>query len=117
MEGLRAPDPLQYPFDVPDGPYIWHCGVREEIDAAHLEDPFELRVAGRVPVLAIGSNSSPSQLSRKFTDPSFNDPKSPDSRILVYRARVPDMDIVYAAHIASYGSLPATIMSKPGCIS
>ena len=117
MEGLRAPDPLQYPFDVPDGPYIWHRGVRAEIDATHLEDPFELRVAGRVPVLAIGSNSSPSQLSRKFTDPSFSDPKSPDSRILVYTARVPDMDIVYAAHIASYGSLPATIMSKPGCIS
>lgn len=72
-------------------------------------------MAGRVPVLAIGSNSSPSQLDRKFTAPIFKDSRSPEGTILVYRARVPNIDIVYAAHIASYGSLPATIMANTEC--
>jgi hypothetical protein len=60
-------------------------------------------------VLAIGSNGAPSQLASKFGI-------CPEG-IPVTRAVLHDRAVVYSAHFAIYGSLPATLMHAPGCRS
>jgi hypothetical protein len=70
--------------------------------------------AERHPVLAIGSNAAPSQLTRKFNDKRFTDPATPEGSIPVFTAVVEGVDVVYGAHVASYGSLPATLLDTPG---
>ena len=94
---------LSYPFEIPSRSYVV-AGVRyEELpDGAPLPD-----VAGRHPVLALGSNQSPQQLIRKFKDRGLGP-------IPVVRGRLHDFDIVYAAHVAAYGSIPATLRHCPG---
>ncbi len=64
-------------------------------------------VSGRRPVLAVGSNQSPEQLIRKFNGSNLGP-------IPVIRARLKDFDIVYSPHVASYGSIPATLRHSPG---
>jgi hypothetical protein len=105
------PDPLEYPFDVPPQSFLWSAGQVELLGASVALG--EMTV-GRQPVLAIGSNASPSQLSRKFGGKLFADPASPDGIIPVLRAVVDGVDVVYGAHLASYGSLPATLLDTPG---
>ena len=61
---------------------------------------------GRTPVIGYGSNQSPEQLRRKF-----GENRSP---IPVQRAWLDDHDVVYSAHFASYGSLPAALRHVPG---
>ena len=94
---------LSYPFEIPSRSYVV-AGVRykELPDGAPLPD-----VAGRHPVLALGSNQSPQQLIRKFKDRGLGP-------IPVVRGRLHDFDIVYAAHVAAYGSIPATLRHCPG---
>ncbi len=53
----------------------------------------------RTPILSVGSNRSPYQLKRKFS--MFQD-------ICVTPATLYDSDIVYAASVSAYGSMPAT---------
>jgi len=53
----------------------------------------------RTPILSVGSNRSPYQLKRKF---------SLDQNICVTPAVLYDSDIVYAASLSAYGSMPAT---------
>ena len=53
----------------------------------------------RIPILSVGSNRSPYQLKRKF---------SLDQDICVTPATLFDSDVVYAASLSSYGSMPAT---------
>ena len=53
----------------------------------------------RIPILSVGSNRSPYQLKRKF---------SLDQDICVTPATLYDSDVVYAASLSSYGSMPAT---------
>lgn len=62
----------------------------------------------RTPVLAIGSNQSPIRLNQKFGH---------DARhtIPVQRAALADFDVVYSAHIAAYGSVPAMLQAATGC--
>lgn len=62
--------------------------------------------AGRTPVIATGSNRSFEQLARKFGD-------DPDG-VPTERARLADFDVVYAAHITRYGSIPATLQHVAG---
>jgi hypothetical protein len=104
-------DPLHYPFDVPAHSFLWSTG-RAETDST--VGPVDQLTVGRHPVLAIGSNASPAQLTRKFSDERFADPASPDGCIPVLRATVNDVDVVYGAHLAWYGSLPATLLDTPG---
>ena len=86
-----------YPYAIPDGSYTWRGGAVA---------PFEPESRGnRTPVLAIGSNQSPEQLSRKFGGAG---------EIPVQRARLADFDIYYSAHISSYGSVPAMLQHAPG---
>lgn len=88
-----------YPYDIPDRSYHWHGGQFSEFDPA--------KTAGRAPVLAVGSNQSPEQLSRKFGHIE-------DWEIPVQRCRLTGFDVVYSAHIARYGSVPAMLQSAPG---
>jgi hypothetical protein len=65
---------------------------------------------GRVPVLAVGSNAAPRHLEAKFG--ALDGAQA----IPVERARLFDFDSVYSAHIASYGSIPATLIPSPGTV-
>jgi hypothetical protein len=88
-----------YPYALPEESYVWDNDVVHPFDSS-------LR-AGRTPVLAVGSNQAPEQLTRKFG----RDAVAP---IPVQRCHVRDFDVVYAAHIARYGSVPAMLQASPG---
>ncbi|HET6954131.1 MAG TPA: hypothetical protein VFI47_27445 [Acidimicrobiales bacterium] len=141
MPGRAAPrvlDPLEYPFDVPRAGYVWQAGAggrasnlapdvaaaRAAARAAAPPAPAAGRPAGRggepagrTAVLAIGSNASPTQLDRKFAAAAFADPATPEGRIPVVPATVPDVDVVYAARVAHYGAVPATLAPSPGTVA
>lgn len=86
-----------YPYPIPEGSYLWCGGAVAPFDPRSRE--------GRTPVLAVGSNQSPQQLTRKFGG---------SGEIPVQRARLRDFDIYYSAHITSYGSVPAMLQRAPG---
>lgn len=86
-----------YPYAIPGHSYVWQGGGVVPFDAAARR--------GRLPVLAVGSNQSPRQLTRKFGD---------QGEIPVQRARLADFDIFYSAHITAYGSVPAMLQRSPG---
>ena len=65
------------------------------------------RFAGRVPVIAHGSNRSPAQLARKFGE---------EAEIPVSRAWLHDHDVVYSAHVTRYGSIAANVQHTHGAI-
>jgi hypothetical protein len=104
-------DPLQYPFDVPTRSFLWKAGRDEPLPSSWAVDELTRQ---RHAVLAIGSNASPTQLTRKFRDNRFMDPATPNGRIPVLTATVDEVDVVYGAHVASYGALPATLLDTPG---
>ena len=91
---------LNYPQSYPAYDFVLDNG-----SATPLQDRKSLE--GRIPVLAIGSNRSPEQLLRKFGDQDF---------LPVTCVKLCDYDVVYAAHIASYGSIPAVLARSPGTI-
>lgn len=62
----------------------------------------------RTGVLAIGANGSPQQLARKFA--GFAD----DATFPVVQAVLYDFAVVYSAHFARYGAMPATLHPCPG---
>ena len=94
---------LSYPYEIPTNSYIVDGGEHQELaPGAPMPD-----VSGRRPVLAVGSNQSPEQLIRKFNGSNLGP-------IPVIRARLKDFDIVYSPHVASYGSIPATLRHSPG---
>jgi hypothetical protein len=103
-------DPLDYPFDVPRVGYVWRAG---EV-APGAADGDDAALDGRTPVLAIGSNAAPAQLSRKFSADRFRRRGTADAVIPVTAAVAPEVDVVYAAHVARYGSVPATLAVSPG---
>jgi len=86
-----------YPYPIPEGSYLWRGGEVLPFDPAKRE--------GRTAVLAIGSNQSPQQLTRKF---------GAAGEIPVQRARLRDFDIYYSAHITGYGSVPAMLQRAQG---
>jgi hypothetical protein len=87
--------PYAYPFDS----YLWR-------DGAVL--PFEPVLRdGRTPVLAFGSNRAPERLQQKFGH-------LVNQTIPVERASLSDFDVVYAAHITTYGAVPAMLQHRPG---
>lgn len=93
-----------YPFAIPGHSYLFEDGRFTRLGAADFER------GDRTPVLAAGSNQSPAQLTRKFA--SFG--PGPASRIPAQRGTLADFDVVYAAHLAGYGSVPATFQASPG---
>jgi hypothetical protein len=107
---LLEPDVLEralgYPYARPRGsfrywPAVDHVEPLVRLDRGELEE--------RTVVLAIGSNASPEQLRRKYgVHPSGERP------VAVLPARVSDHDVVYGALVAGYGSVPATLVERPG---
>lgn len=91
-----------YPFHVPSHSFVYKAG------AVHPMVVEETDFGGRTPVIACGSNRSPDQLGRKFghLDGAVTIP--------VQRAWLQGFDVVYAAHITSYGSIAATLQHVPG---
>ncbi len=100
-----AMDPLEralsYPYETPAHSYLFRGGeaVRATIG------PRER--AGRIPVLACGSNRAPAQLKRKFAGEA-------EATVAVERVFLADFDSVYAAHISGYGAIAATLQHCPG---
>lgn len=86
-----------YPYAIPGESYTWYGGKVAAFDPAMRRD--------RTPVLAIGSNQSPDQLTRKF---------GREGEIPVQKARLRDFDVYYSAHITGYGSVPAMLQHAPG---
>lgn len=97
---LRA---KSYPFGHPLACYLFRDGRAEPLaDARAL-------TKGRTPVLASGSNAAPLQLARKYAHARH-------AVIPVTRARLRHFDSVYNAHIAAYGSVPATLFPSPDTV-
>lgn len=67
-----------------------------------------LRRSGRTPVIAFGSNRSADQLARKY----HGWPKG--TEILVTLAWLSGHDVVYSAHFARYGAVPAMLFPAAG---
>ena len=89
-----------YPFAAPGQSYRFRGGAASPLGAARPEV-----FAGRIPVIAHGSNRSPDQLRRKF---------GTAAEIPVSRAWLADYDVVYSAHVTQYGSIAADLRHAPG---
>jgi hypothetical protein len=89
-----------YPFAILDHSFFLKDGTVTPLPAG------EAHRTGRTAVLASGSNRSHEQLARKFGD----DPEG----VATERAWLADFDVVYAAHITRYGSIPTTLQHVPG---
>ncbi|MGY6501503.1 MAG: hypothetical protein ACXIVQ_11515 [Acidimicrobiales bacterium] len=98
---VRARD---YPYDRPSGSFLFDpdTGVRP------LTAPPEACTDGRTAVLAVGSNAAPTQLARKFAG------SGAPGGFAVVAVSVSDHDSVFAAMVAGYGSVPATLAPSPG---
>ena len=94
---------ISYPYWIPSRSYVVSDGRHEEINGeVSATDLF-----GRKPVLAVGSNQSPEQLTRKFVGPNWG-------TIPVIRVQLRDFDIAYSPHITNYGSIPSTLQGAAG---
>ena len=95
-----------YPFHLLKNSYVIHAdGYRELNPGDPLPD-----LSGLTPVLACGSNQSPEQLARKFTNLG-------DHPIPVLKTTIKDIDAVHSPHFSTYGSIPATLHYHPGVTS
>ena len=101
----------KYPYDAPKGGFVLASGRLLNLEQAQLdqmdEDLHRGVLAGRTPVLSVGSNRAPVQLLRKF---------GPDSFLPVTPARLHDCDITHAALLGYYAAVPCTAFPSPGTI-
>ena len=88
---------ISYPYFAPDYSFSFYKGQFLKGICDDLNN--------RIPVLSVGSNRSPYQLKRKF---------SLGQDICITPATLYDSDIVYAASLSSYGSMPATQWPSKG---
>ena len=88
---------IKYPYFAPDYCFSFYKGKFVE--------GISVDLSNRIPVLSVGSNRSPYQLKKKF---------SLNQDICVTPAVLIDSDIVYAASISAYGSMPATQWPSKG---
>ena len=84
---------LTYPYPVPGDDYLFSAGRSRPLCAS-------FPLAERTAVVAVGSNRAPQQLRRKFGD---------TAEIPVTQGTLVDYDVVYSAHVARYGSVPACL--------
>ena len=89
-----------YPYAVPRRSYLYVDGDAQAMDTAAVD--------GRLALIAFGSNRSPEQLARKYRG------WPEGTTIPVSLARLRDHDVVYSAHFARYGALPAALHPAPG---
>jgi hypothetical protein len=116
FEAAALEHAVGYPWARPPGSYelrggevlllsaLGESGRKEVIE--RYRDP----AAGRVPLLAIGSNAAPEALERKLAH--FEDPE--DRALLALTGRLHGFDVGAAATVALYGSMPATIFPSEG---
>jgi len=120
-----------YPFDPPGHGFLFVAGrglrivedgrdplvdARVELDGAvvvaeearHRLGDTERVKTPRTAVVGYGSNASPQRLLEKYGE---------DATIPVLRCRLHDHDVVYATHIATYGSLPAGVYCSEGTVA
>lgn len=103
----RAQDLLRaflYPYTAPQTDFLFKDGAVVPLvpgDVAAL-------LIGRTPVLAVGSNRAPVQLTRKFSQQNQSD------EIPITYGWMEYHDIVYSAHMTGYGAIPATLAPSPG---
>eukprot|EP00177_Eucheuma_denticulatum_P005341 GFKZ01009705.1.p1 GENE.GFKZ01009705.1~~GFKZ01009705.1.p1 ORF type:complete len:269 (+),score=33.79 GFKZ01009705.1:278-1084(+) len=93
---------LTYPYPRPNFSYLFPTEptpLPSSTQLTHLSTPT------LTPILAIGSNAAPFQLRRKFPTPTT---------IPVLSITLHHHDIVFAAWLATYGSVPATLIHSPG---
>ena len=132
VETATVETALRYPFPRPNRSFLFVDGdalpllsLAESLEDAEIEidgrpapagDLLRRRgigapapLARRTPVLAYGANAAPERLRRKYA------PLGP-AVFPVLRARLHGFDIVHAAHISSYGAVPATIERSPGTV-
>ena len=88
---------LNYPYFAPNYSFSFYKG---EFIKGICHD-----LNNRIPILSVGSNRSPYQLKRKF---------SLDQNICVTPATLYNSDVVFAASLSSYGSMPATQWPSKG---
>lgn len=88
-----------YPYEIPRRSYVYRDSGVGEFDPS--------LCSGRTPVLAIGSNQSPQRLAQKFGNDASH-------VIPVQRARLKNFDVVYSAHISTYGAVPAMLQVSEG---
>ena len=81
---------ISYPYRIPKQSFVLRDGKDYPLSTA---DPLSI-LERRTAVLAVGSNQSPEQLARKFTENLWEE-------IPVIRSRISDFDSVYSAHILS----------------
>lgn len=67
----------------------------------------DIPTADRDLLLAYGANASPARLQAKLGPLT-------DQAVIAVKAELADFDVVYSAHVARYGSVPATIQRSPG---
>ncbi|MHA1601028.1 MAG: hypothetical protein ACTSW2_09385 [Alphaproteobacteria bacterium] len=91
-----------YPFTAFPDSYLLRDGQVLPMPAQH---PNPDHYAGRVPVIAHGSNRAPDQLRRKY---------GTAAEIPVSRAWLHAYDVVYSAHVTRYGSIAANLHHAPG---
>ena len=122
----------RYPFDPPSTSYLfvdgasWYLrdynrreprkslvninGSSQQVDqvlAHHGYDPAALSVP-RVPVIASGSNASPTRLNEKYSG-------TPGQTLIpVIKYQIADLVPAFSAKFASYGSITATLQYAPG---
>ena len=101
---------LGYPYGRPSGSYIFGQSGTVPLDTYLKEHGITLSelISGRTPVLAIGSNASTDQLKRKSEKYDLA------GEVPVVKAALRDFDVVYSAHIVSYGAVPATLRRSEG---
>ncbi len=114
-------EPLAYPGARPEGSFLVHGGrvllpaPGEEAGFLTVGGPVDRRLAaagaaplaGRIAVLAVGSNACPGRLVEKFGDGG-------EAAIPVAAGLMPGVAAVYMAALASYGAVPATAWPAPG---
>jgi hypothetical protein len=103
-------DPLALEGMVVEEPVGERSGERlglGELASRRNIDHDELTV-GRTPVIGYGSNTSVRALARKFAQTSR------DVLIPVLEGALRDFDVVFSAHVSSYGAVPATLQRSPG---
>jgi hypothetical protein len=101
LASARARLALGYPYPAPAAAYTFRAGAVAPFDPACLK--------GRTPVIAHGSNRAPGQLARKFA--AF---EGEAATIPVSFAWLHDYDVVYSAHITTYGAVASTLQHVPG---
>lgn len=127
LPAIRRPEGrgITYPSVWPDGPYLlkgdkgYHMEVGNDgvatvhtaegtVDLSELLRSEELTpLSERTPLLTIGSNRAPRQLSDKFS--RLDEPTPDDLTVPVFTIEVQGLEVVYASRPSIQGSFPAVL--------